>query len=142
MTFEERSTWIYAVVALVTSLAYAAVIAGRAGAVPLHDVAYVAPMLWTIGGGIAVTIAANVLVATAWREDCGKKDVRDVEIGRFGERVGQSFICVSGVAALALSMAKVHHFWIAHVIYAGFVLSTLLGAAMKLLAYRRGIPDC
>ncbi len=142
MTFEERSTWIYATVALFSFVAYAAVIAGRAQGVPLHEVAYVAPMLWTIGGGILVTIAGNILVANIWRGDCGKKDVRDLEIGRFGERVGQSFICIGGVAALVLAMAKADHFWIAHTIYVGFAASTLLAAATKLVAYRRGIPDC
>ena len=142
MTFEERSTWIYAAVALVSFVAYAAVIAGRAQGVPLRDVAYVAPMLWTIGSGIVATIAGNVLVAGIWRGDCGKRDVRDQEIGRFGERVGQSFVCIGGVAALALAMAKAEHFWIAHVTYVAFLLATLLGATMKILAYRRGIPDC
>ncbi len=142
MTFEERTTWIYAAVALLSFAGYAVVIAGRARGVPLHEVAYVTPMLWAIGGGIVATIAGNVVVASIWRDDRRRRDVRDREVARFGERVGQSFACIGGVAALVLAMARVDHFWIAHAIYAGFFLATLLGAAMKILAYRRGIPDC
>ncbi len=142
MAFEERSTWINGSVTLCSVVAYLAVVLGRAQGVPLHEVAYVTPMLWVIGGGIVAVIAVQALLAVVWPIDCGKKDVRDLEIGRFGDRVGQSFLGISGLVALGLTMARADHFWIAQVIYVGFVVATLMGAVMKLVAYRRGIPDC
>ena len=48
MSFEEKGTWVSVVVAIATSIAYAVIILGRAGPVPLEDVPYVATMLWTI----------------------------------------------------------------------------------------------
>jgi hypothetical protein len=42
-------------------------------------------------------------------------------------------------AALVMAMAKVDYFWIANVIYLGFVLWAVAGSALKLVAYRRGL---
>ena len=42
-------------------------------------------------------------------------------------------------AALVMAMAKVDYFWIANVIYLGFVLWAVAGSVLKLLAYRRGL---
>jgi hypothetical protein len=38
-----------------------------------------------------------------------------------------------------LALAKVDYFWIANVIYLGFVLWAVVGSAIKLVAYRRGL---
>ena len=45
------------------------------------------------------------------------------------------------VAALAMSMAELDHFWIANVIYLAFGLSALLGYFAKIAAYRRGFQQ-
>ena len=42
-------------------------------------------------------------------------------------------------AALVMAMAKVDYFWIANVIYLGFVLWAVAGSVLKLVAYRRGL---
>ena len=42
-------------------------------------------------------------------------------------------------AALVMAMAKVDYFWIANVIYLGFVLWAVAGSMLKLAAYRRGL---
>jgi hypothetical protein len=142
MTSEEKNIWMYAVVAACSLGVYLAIILGRAQGVPLREVAYVAPMLWTIGSAIVASILGHIAVAIAWPEDCGKKDQRDREIHRFGETIGMSFVVIGGVAGLALSMAEVDHFWIANAIYLGFVLSALLGSVAKIVAYRRGFQSC
>ena len=38
-----------------------------------------------------------------------------------------------------MALAKVDYFWIANVIYLGFVLWAVVGSAVKLVAYRRGL---
>ncbi|MET9886322.1 hypothetical protein ABZZ20_24940 [Streptomyces sp. NPDC006430] len=139
MAFQEKRTWIAAVVAIGGYAVYLAVVLGRAGdGVPLAEVPYVAPMLWTIGVSIAVSIALNIAVAFASPEDANTKDQRDREITQIGEYAGQSFLVIGAVTALALSMAEVDHFWISNTIYLGFVLSAVLGSAVKVSAYRRG----
>ncbi len=142
MTFEEKNTWIYAVVTVCSFAVYVAVILGRAHGMPFHHVPYVAPMLWSIGGGVAASILGHIAVGIAWPEDCDKKDQRDRDIQQFGDLIGMSFVVVGGLAALVLSMVRADHFWIANAVYLGFVLSALLGSAAKLCAYRRGFPAC
>lgn len=138
MSFEEKNTWIYAVVTVGAFAAYLATILGRAQGTPLAEVPYVGAMLWAIGGAIAASIVGRIVVAIAWPKDADKSDQRDKEINRFGEYIGQSFVVIGGVAALVLSMAEVDHFWIANAVYLAFVLSALLGATAKIVVYRRG----
>ncbi len=142
MTFEERNTWIFAVATVLSYVAYLAVILGRAQATPLAEVAYVRPMIWAISGAIVASIVGTILLGVVWPRDCAKKDVRDWEIGRFGEYVGNSFVAIGGMAALGLSMAEVAHFWIANVVYLCFALSALLASATKIIAYRCGFQSC
>ena len=65
--------------------------------------------------------------------------MRDREIARFGEHASRW--CVVGGAAAGLGMALRHwdYFWIANVIYLGFVLWAVVGSVLRLVAYRRGL---
>jgi hypothetical protein len=138
MSFEEKSAWIMGVVAVGSYAVYLAIVLGLAGSTPLTEVSYVAPLLWTVGSSIAVSIALHAVVGISSPRDAGKKDQRDREIYRFGEYIGQSFVVIGGVAALLMAMAELEHFWIANVIYLTFVLSAILGSVAKIVAYRRG----
>jgi hypothetical protein len=138
MSSEEKRAWIMAVVTVIAYGAYVAVTLGRTGHTPLPEVPYIAAMLWSIGGAIVANIALVIVVAIASPKDCDKKDERDREIYRFGEYVGQSFIVIGAVAALGMSMARLDYFWIANVIYLGFVLSAILGSVARIVAYHRG----
>ena len=62
-------------------------------------------------------------------------------MGRFGEHASRWFLVAGAAAALvmAMAMAKVDYFWIANVIYLGFVLWAVAGSVLKLVAYRRGL---
>ena len=42
-------------------------------------------------------------------------------------------------AALCMAMARWDYFWIANVLYLGFVLWAIAGSVLKLIAYRRGL---
>ncbi len=141
MTFEEKNTWIYAVIAVAGYAVYCATVLGRARGVPLDEVAYVAPMLWTIGGAIVASVVGHVAVSAARPEDAGKKDQRDKEIDRFGEYVGGLVLAVGVLVPFGLALAEAEHFWIANAIYLAFVLSALCGATVKLVAYRRGFQS-
>lgn len=138
MPFEEKSAWVMGVVAVSSYGVYLAIVLGMAGATPLADVPYVAPLLWTVGASIAVSIVLHIVMGISAPAEAGKKDQRDKEIYRFGEYIGQSFVVIGGVSALLMAMAELDHFWIANVIYLTFVLSAILGAVAKIVAYRRG----
>lgn len=138
MSFEEKSAWVMGLVAAASYSVYIVVILGLAGTRPVMDVAYVAPLLWTVGASIAVSIALHAVLGMSSPQDAGKKDQRDKEIYRFGEYIGQSFVVIGGVSALLMAMAELDYFWIANVIYLAFVLSAILGSVAKIVAYRRG----
>ena len=141
MAFEEKRAWILAVVALGAYAIYLALTLGRAAGLPLTEVPYAATMLWTIGGAIVAGVVLHIAAAIASAQDAEKKDVRDREIHRFGEHIGQSFVILGAVVALVLSLAELSHFWIANVIYLAFVLSAILGSVAKIAAYRWGFQS-
>jgi hypothetical protein len=140
MTFEEKTTYGQAIITLCSYLIYLGLVLSRARDVPLAGVQYVPVLLWTAGAAAGASILNCILVACIWPRECGKKDIRDRQIGRFGEYVGQSLLCVGGLAALILSMLEVDHFWIANAIYLSFTLSGLLGAVAKIVSYRGAFP--
>jgi len=138
MAAEEKSAWIMLMVSVVAYTAYLVVVLGRTGDGPLVEVSYAAPLVWTIGGAIVAGIVLNIAAGVAAPKEALRKDQRDREINQFGEFIGQSFVVIGGVAAMGLALAEFAHFWIANVIYLGFVLSAILGSSAKIFAYRTG----
>lgn len=138
MSFEEKGTWVFLVVNIVTYGAYLTVILGRAGNIPLAEVPYVSTMLWTIGIAIVLSIVGHIAVAMAKPSEADKSDVRDKEINRFGEYVGGTVLSVGMLVPFGLAMAEFDHFWIANAIYAAFVLNGLVSTTVKIAVYRRG----
>lgn len=138
MAFEEKRAWIMAVVSVVGYGAYVVIVLGGAGPTPLAEAPYAATLLWCVGMAIVVGIVANIVAAVTGPKGGDRVDQRDKEIGRIGEHIGQSFVVLGGVAALLMALLELDHFWIANVIYLGFVLSAILGSVAKIFAYRRG----
>ncbi|OKI49617.1 hypothetical protein [Micromonospora sp. CB01531] len=141
MAFEEKRAWIMGLVAVAAYAAYVVIVLGRADGHPLADVSYAGPLLATVAGSIVASIALHIVVSAVSPEGANEKDQRDREIHRLGDHIGQSFLIVGGVAALAMALADWEQFWIANVIYLGFVLSAVVGSAAKIVAYRRGFQS-
>jgi len=141
MSYEEKGTWVYLVIAVVGYTVYLSLVLPQlASGMPVADIDYVPVMLWTIGGAVVAGIVLRILVEIVLPSESLKGDVRDREIDHLGTRVGGSFVVIGALAALVLSMLEAHWFWIANVIYLCFVLSALLEAITRLVAYRRGVP--
>jgi hypothetical protein len=138
MSFNEKSTWIMAVITAGAYAAYLVTILGRAENIPLAEVPYASTLLWTIGAVIIAAIVAHSAVAIAAPKDADKHDQRDRDIERYGEYTGHWFVVMGAIAALGMSMAQLSHFWIANVIYLALVMATLLASVTKIVAYRRG----
>ena len=138
MTLEERRSWTSLAVAVVAYGVYVAIVVSRAASAPLVDVDYAPAMLWTIGIAIVGTILINIGQAIFTPRRDQTVDVRDRDIAQIGDRVGQAFLVVGGVAALLLAIIEAHYFYIANVVYLCFVLSAVLSSVTKVVVYRRG----
>jgi hypothetical protein len=139
MSYREKGAWIYLVVTIASFGVYVAIILARAGGAPLADVAYVAPMLWTIVISIAATTVVRTAVETARPSDSYKSDVRDKEINRLGEQIGAMVLAIAMAVPFFLAIARARYFWISNSIYLAFVLWAVVSTIVKLVAYRRGL---
>jgi hypothetical protein len=138
VSFEEKGQWLYLAVTVVTTVAYVAIVLGRAGGGPLTEVDYVPVLLSTIGVAIGASILGNILIAVARPNEPHGADVRDREIGRRGEYVGGTILGIGMVGPFLLAITEADHFWIANAMYLVFAVAALVGTVIKLLAYRRG----
>ena len=138
MTLEERRSWAFLLVALVAYGVYLATVLARAASAPLVDVDYVTAMLVSIGGAIVAGIVINIVLGIFTPRRDHARDVRDRDIARLGDRVGQAFLVIGGVAALLLAITEAPYFYIANVVYLCFVLSAVLSSVTRVVVYRRG----
>ena len=146
MSNEEKGQWVYLVVIVVTYGAYLVITLRQLGQTAPADIDYVPTMLWTIGIGIALAIVGRIVVEIVGRisaEMAGHvegqdADVRDRDVGRFGEYFAGTVLGVGMVVPFVLTLAEFDYFWIANAMYLAFVVSALVGAVVKLVAYRRG----
>lgn len=138
MSFEEKSTWIYGVIAVTLPVIYFAIVLGQLPQTAARDIEFQVPLVAAIGAAIGLSIAAHIVVAVAAPDDAGKRDQRDKDINRYGEYVGGLVLSVAAVVPLILTLAEADHFWIANTIYLAFVLGATSGSIVKIVAYRRG----
>jgi hypothetical protein len=139
MSYEERGQWVYVGAIGLTFAAYVLIGVRQAAAGPLTEWDYVPTLLWTIGLGIVLSIAGRILIEIARPSESYTTDARDRDIGRFGEYIAGTVLGVAMVVPFVLALAAFDHFWIANTMYVAFVLGALVGAAVKVVAYRRGI---
>ena len=149
MPFEEKVTWVNAVVSAIVPATYFVIVLGQVGSVPAAEIAYQRPMLIAIGVSIVLTIVGSILTGIGSGisaeimqpgsgADIGRSDERDKQIIRRGELIGYYVSSVGVVGAMALTMLEYPYFWIANALYLAFVVAALVSAAVKLVAYRRG----
>jgi hypothetical protein len=149
MSFEEKLTWVNAVVSVAVPVVYFTIVLGQLGETAAADIAYQRPLLIAIGASIVLTIigAIGAAIGTAITaeitgvgsvDDIDRKDERDVDINRRGELVGYYVSSAGMLGVLALTMLEYDFFWIASALYASFALGSVVSAIVKLVAYRRG----
>lgn len=147
MTMEERSVWAQLVVFPLAGGIYFTVVLTRAAQIPIAEVSWVVPMIWTAGllvGGIILGIIAQAIgsgiSATVRGEEPEYEDgdIRDKEIERHGDYKARFFTSMGGVAVIVLAMARADHFWIANAIFLAGILGETYASIVKIRLYRRG----
>jgi hypothetical protein len=139
MSYEEKGQWVYIFSIGLTLVAYVLIVVTQAAAGPLTEWDYVPTLLWTIGIGIALSIAGRIVIEIARPSESYATDARDHDIGRFGEYVSGTILGVGMVVPFVLTLAAFEYFWIANAMYLAFALAALIGTVVKVVAYRRGI---
>jgi cytochrome c biogenesis protein CcdA len=138
MSYEEKGQWVYLAATSIAYGAYVVVVLGQAGATPLPQVDYQPILLWTVGMAVAASIIGRILIEIVRPSESHRGDVRDRDIGRFGEYVAGMVLGIGMVGPFVLALIEADHFWIANAIYLVFVVQAVVGAVIKLIAYRRG----
>ncbi|WP_148575527.1 hypothetical protein [Nocardioides caldifontis] len=139
MSYTEKGTWVYLLASLGVWLGYVAFLLQRRDGGPLDEVAYVGPLLWSVGISVLASTVGRVLFEVVRPSDSHLADERDRDIDRRGEHVAGIVLGVAVVCPLALALTEAEHFWIANAIYAAYVLSAVVGSSVKLVGYRRGV---
>ncbi len=149
MPFEEKFTWVSAVVSTGVAAVYFAIVLGQVRTVPVAEIAYQRPLLVAIGALIVLTIVGAIVTAIGTAvfakitgsgsvDDIGRNDERDADISRRGELIGYYVSSAGALGVLALAMLRYDPFWIANALYLSFVAGALVSSVAKLVAYRRG----
>ena len=138
MSFEEKGTWLTAVIAILAPVLYLPTVVGQLTSMPFDDIDYQGSLLTVVGATIGLSILGMIAIAISSPDEADKSDQRDREIGRLGEYVGGIVLAVGMIVPFGLALAEIHQFWIAHAMYLAFAAGTLSGSIVKLVAYRRG----
>jgi len=141
MSFEEKRNWAFLGATALAYLVYVAIILARARETAITEVAYAWPLIGSIGLAIGASIVGTIAAAMTAPDEADKKDERDAGIHRYGEVIGYTVSSIGIMGALILTMVEAAHFWIGNAIYLSFVLGAQISTAMKLVAYRRGLPS-
>lgn len=139
MAYEERNAWLSGIIALLGYGLYWVLLLPELGDARVEDTAFQQPMLVSIALAILAGIVGGIVLGAFGRRGEPRTDVRDRDISRLGERVGFWLVIAGALIALVLALIAAAPFWIANAIYLGFVLSALVSAIVRLLAYRGGI---
>ena len=65
-------------------------------------------------------------------------DVRDTQIGRYGDRIALTFTAAGAVVVLALAMLEAAYVWIGTSVFLLAATGTTWGAIAEVRAHRRG----
>lgn len=144
MGYVERNTWAQLIASAAGTIVYVALVLSQLWSRPVGEIGWQWPMVWTITGAIVLSIVLSILwgIAAGMRDpdEEHRADQRDREIEHLGDRVGQAFLVIGGLAALVLAMVRADWFWIGNAIFFGFFLSAFVGGIARIVVYRRGMP--
>ena len=135
MAFLEKSQWVVVVVAVATLATYGTWALTQVLGKPVAEIDWVQPMIYSIVAFVVLNVVGNVIAAATNPKEADKHDLRDKEIDRFGERVGNYVLITGACAALVLAMAAADRFWIGNAIYFAGILAAVGSSVTKIAAY-------
>jgi hypothetical protein len=138
MSYEEKGQVVYLGVTATAYAAYLFLILRQLSTTPVTEIDYQPILIATIIVAVVAAIVGRIAVEMIRPSDTVHEDVRDREIGRFGEYVAGLVLGIGMVVPFILAIVEADYFWIANAMYLVFTLQAIVGAVIKLIAYRRG----
>jgi hypothetical protein len=139
MSYEEKGVWTQLLSSAAAYIAYLAIVVPRLFHTPAAHVSYLLPLLVTTLASVFIATVVRSALEVAKPSDSSKADVRDRDIARFGEHASRWCIVGGAIAGFIGASNHWNYFWIANVIYLGFVLWAVVDSVLRLVAYRRGL---
>jgi hypothetical protein len=148
MTMNQRTVWATLIAFPLVGAVYCAVILSRAASMPVEDVSWVTPMIWSMASVIAVVILGTIASAIASGVAAGVRgdepefeegDIRDKQIDLLGDARAYTVYGFGGLATLILLMLDADPLWVASTLFMAGIVSGTVAAAIKVRAYRTGI---
>ena len=139
MSYEERGVWTQLLSFAAGYVAYLAIVVPRLVHTPVSHVSYLPPLVVTTIASVFVATVVRSALEVARPSDSSKADVRDRDIKRFGEHASRWCIVGGAIAGIIGADGHWDYFWIANVIWLGFVLWAVVDGVSRLVAYRRGL---
>ena len=140
MSLTEVSRWASLTLIVVTTVAYGFIVLPQLSTTAPRDIDWQIPMLWAIGISIVGTIVLSIVIAIVnaiiTRREPQKADVREKQIERYGDRIGQSIMAVGTAVVLVMAMLELDAFWIGNTLFALGAIGTSIGAIMSIRALR------
>src|ERR1043166_4425419 len=106
VSYEEKGIWAYLVAVAGSYTVYVVIIVGRLATTPVSQVHYAATLLWTTVASTAASVTVRTAIEMAHPSESRRRDVRDREIGRFGEYTGRWLVVFAAGAAMLMAMAS------------------------------------
>lgn len=138
MSFEEKSTWGYLVVAVGVATWYFATVLPRLASTPVAEVSWAPAIITAFVASIVGSIVYAIVFACSTPKQAQAKDVRDRDISKHGEYVGGVVLGALAGFVLLLLVLDIHKFWAANALYLSFIIQAVVSSIVKLVAYRRG----
>lgn len=139
MSFTEKSSWVYAVIAVVFPIGYVVAMASLLQRTPAADIQYQLALLGAIGAAVIAAVVAHIAIVIGAPRDARMQDERDRAIDHHGEYATGLALAAGMLGVLGLVLLEVEYFWVASAMYLVFALSGFVGTVVKIVAYRRGL---
>jgi hypothetical protein len=138
VSYEEKGQVVYLGVTISAYAVYLLLVLPQLNTTPLREIDYQPILVATVVVAIVASIIGRILIEVVRPSDTTSEDVRDRDIGRLGEYRAGLVLGIGMVVPFLMALAEVDWFWIANAMYLVFVTQAIVGAVIKLIAYRRG----
>ena len=130
MSYEEKGTWVYLVASAGAYAIYLAIVLGRVLSTPVAEVPSSAAAVDDRRLYRRVDRRPHPDPDRETQRQPPKRRAGQGDL-RFGEHASRWFVVAGAGAALFMAMARWDYFWIANVLYLGFVLWAIAGSALS-----------